>query len=137
MEYFIEAYTKKYADFTGRARRKEYWMFYLFYMIAVVLLAFVFGFFSEVNSILSNIAAALMVIFILGSVVPLWAITARRLHDINMSGWWQLLVLIPYVGPLAVFIFTLLPGNQGPNRFGADPLFETNTTSTIVPPEED
>lgn len=79
MEYFIEAYTKKYADFTGRA---------------------------------------------------------RRLHDINMSGWWQLLSLIPYVGPLAVFIFTLLPGNQGPNRFGADPLFEANTTSTIVPPEE-
>ncbi|WP_428738609.1 DUF805 domain-containing protein [Sulfurimonas sp.] len=137
MEYFTNVYQNKYADFTGRARRKEYWMFYLYYALVIFALAFMAGFFSEINQLISNIFAGVIVLFILGSMIPFWAITARRLHDINMSGWWQLLYLIPYLGGLIVFIFMLLPGNQGSNRFGDDPLIDTPTTNTIVPPDDE
>ena len=119
MEYFLGAY-KKYADFTGRARRKEYWMFTLFYIIAVIVLSIidvVIGTFSveSGNGLLSSI-------FILGSLVPGIALTARRLHDINKSGWWQLLVIIPLIGAIVLLVFYVQKGTYGENRFGEDPL---------------
>lgn len=131
MEYFIGAYKDKYADFSGRARRKEYWMFYLFYILTVIVLAFLMGVVSEINETLSTFVAAIFVLFVIGSIIPTLAITARRLHDLNMSGWWQLLFLIPYVGSLVIFIFTLLPGTKGVNRFGLDPLVQVPIEAAI------
>ena len=118
MEYFIGAY-KKYADFTGRARRKEYWMFYLFYMLAIIALVVIDGIIGS-GGILSGI-------MILGTLVPFIALSARRLHDINKSGWWQLIVFIPVVGPIVMLVFTVMQGNPGENRFGQDPLAQTVT----------
>lgn len=112
MEHFINAY-KRYADFTGRARRQEYWMFYLFYVIAYILL-------SIIDVVLGvNI---LTLIFALGSLVPSIAIAARRLHDTNRSGWWQLIALIPILGALVLLYFLVTKGTEGENRFGSDPL---------------
>ena len=109
--YYYFAVLKKYADFTGRARRKEYWMFTLFNAIIVTVLELI-GF------------SILLGLYSLATLVPVWAVTARRLHDINRSGWWQLLSLIPIVGQIIVFIWLITIGTQGENQYGADPLQE-------------
>lgn len=81
----------KYADFTGRATRPEYWWFFLFYMLM-----------SAATSIVSN---TLSVLFALAMVVPSIAASTRRLHDTNRSGWWQLICLVPVVGIIVLIVF--------------------------------
>ncbi|MGE4511864.1 MAG: DUF805 domain-containing protein, partial [Sulfurimonadaceae bacterium] len=95
MEHFVGAY-KKYADFTGRARRKEYWMFYLFYFLALIALTIVDTVLGMYNADAG--IGLLGGLFALASFVPSIAIAARRLHDTNRSGWWQLILLIPFIG---------------------------------------
>lgn len=119
MEYFLGAYKNNYANFSGRARRKEYWMFVLFYIIAFVVLSVidgVIGTFSQEAGI-----GVLSGLFALASFLPAISIAARRLHDINKSGWWQLLAIIPLIGGLVLFIFYIMDSNPGENRFGANP----------------
>jgi uncharacterized membrane protein YhaH (DUF805 family) len=119
MEYFIGAY-KQYATFSGRARRKEYWMFVLFYVIIYLGLI-------VIDSVTASFSAEggfgmLSALFAFGTIIPSFAIGARRLHDINKSGWWQLLFLIPIIGPLVLLFFFVSKGDEGENRFGAAPL---------------
>lgn len=115
MSYFIEAYKRAF-DFSGRSRRKEYWMFVLFYAIALIILTILdrvlFGD-SEI--------AVLSLIFTLVSAIPSISITVRRLHDIGKSGWWILLSLIPFVGGIILFVFTVLDSQHGSNKWGTNP----------------
>ena len=97
----------KYADFNGRAKRPEYWWFFLF----VFLLGLVTGAVSEV----------LNAIVALVTILPSFAVGARRLHDTNRSGWWQLLWLIPIIGWIVVIIFMAKEGESSDNQFGAVP----------------
>lgn len=113
MEYFLGAY-KKYAEFDGRARRKEYWLFYLLYIVSAMILAFIDG--------IIGTGGLLAGLYILGSIVPFIALTARRLHDIDKSGWWQLIVFVPVIGPIVMLVFAVIAGTSGENRFGADPI---------------
>lgn len=106
MDYFINA-LKKYADFSGRARRKEYWMFILIYMIISVVLS-IFGL-----DVISGLVA-------LGLLVPSLSIAARRLHDTGRSGWWQLIVLIPLIGAIVLIIFLAQDGHDE-NSYGVNP----------------
>jgi uncharacterized membrane protein YhaH (DUF805 family) len=110
MEYFIGAY-KKYADFTGRARRKEFWMFVLFYVIVYIVLC-------VVDSIIGM--QILSSLFALGSLIPSFAIGARRLHDTGRSGWWQLLNLIPLIGFIILIVFWA-QDSHGDNEYGPNP----------------
>lgn len=119
MEYFIGAYKDNYANFEGRARRKEYWMFMLFYIIAILVLSFVDGLLGMYS--VETGFGLLSGIFTLVSLVPSIAIAARRLHDTNRSGWWQLIVIIPLIGAIVLFVFYVLDSNPGENRFGANP----------------
>lgn len=116
---------KRYADFQGRSRRKEYWMFFLGYMIVFAVLAALGGILGAFDpaggGVLGTIFIGLLVIFALALLVPSLAVQVRRFHDQDKSGWFVLLGLIPYVGGLIVFIFMLLEGTKGPNRFGDDP----------------
>ena len=108
----------KYADFTGRARRSELWWFFLAITVVSIILTFI-----DV-SIFSGMAAeigVLSTIFGLATLIPSLAVGARRLHDTNRSGWWQLLLLIPFLGWLVVIYFFIVKGDVGDNRFGADP----------------
>jgi uncharacterized membrane protein YhaH (DUF805 family) len=109
---------KKYATFSGRARRQEYWMFFLFNFIISIALSFVdgmIGFATETGfGLLSGLYGLLVFI-------PSLAVLVRRLHDTDRSGWWFFIVLIPIVGGLVLFIFLVLEGTRGENRFGADP----------------
>lgn len=132
---------RRYAEFSGRSRRKEYWMFVLFTsLVMAVCLALMFaGGFSAVMEAQSGaigeepgplfwLGAGLVGLFVLGIFIPSIAVAVRRFHDRDMSGWWYLgfivLGAIPYVGIIATiasFVITVLPGTPGPNRFGPDP----------------
>ena len=110
MEYFLGAY-KKYADFTGRARRTEFWMFTLFYFIASIVLGIIDGVLGM---------QILGLLFWAGSLVPALAIGARRLHDTGRSGWWQLLYLIPLIGLIIMIVF-LVQDSHPDNEYGPNP----------------
>ena len=86
----------KYADFTGRASRPEYWWFFLFCFLA--------------NAILSIISSGIGAIFSLATILPSFAVGARRLHETNRSGWWQLLWFVPVVGWIVIIIFLAQEG---------------------------
>jgi uncharacterized membrane protein YhaH (DUF805 family) len=113
MEFFIDAY-RQYANFEGRANRQRFWMFYLFYIIFVFVISFI-------EAIL-GIGGFISGFFALASLIPTLAIAARRLHDIDKSGWWQLIVFIPIIGIIVLIIFFVKEGTVGANRFGEDPL---------------
>jgi len=111
---------KRYADFSGRSRRKEYWMFVLGLVIAFVALALVEGVLGLGGSV-AGVYGPLTLILGIAIIVPSIAVQVRRFHDQDKSGWFVLLGLIPFVGGLIVLVFMVLEGTNGPNRFGADP----------------
>lgn len=115
---------RRYADFSGRSRRKEYWYFHLGLIGAFLVTIILFGgsgVLFDPYSAGSSVTAVVVVIAALALIVPSLAVQVRRFHDQNLSGWWVLLGLVPYVGGLVVFVFMLLPGKPGSNRFGPDP----------------
>ena len=111
MEWYLKC-LKQYADFEGRARRKEYWMFTLFNMI----IAFVFSFITALIGL-----PFLGYIYSLFVFVPGIAVAARRLHDIGKSGWMQLIALIPIIGQIWLIILLVQEGQPGVNEYGPNP----------------
>jgi uncharacterized membrane protein YhaH (DUF805 family) len=110
---------RKYATFEGRARRKEYWFFMLGNFLAVVVLTVVdmaLGTFNEQAEI-----GLFGGIYLLAVLIPSIAVTVRRLHDTDRSGWWLLIVFIPILGALVLLVFMILDGTPGTNRFGPNP----------------
>ena len=122
MEKAIECLTKNYANFSGRASRSEYWYFALFISIGIVLLTIIdslSGFYIYNSE--SNIGL-FSAIFKLAIVVPQLAVSVRRLHDIDKSGWWWFLYAIPIIGAIWMLVLLCTKGTEGENRFGSDPL---------------
>lgn len=118
MNWYLEA-LRKYATFEGRARRKEYWFFILFNVLAVVVLGIidvVLGTSSKETGL-----GLLSGLYLLAVLLPALAVTVRRLHDTDRSGWWILINFIPVIGAFVLLIFTLLDGTPGSNRFGPSP----------------
>ncbi|MEZ0244289.1 MAG: DUF805 domain-containing protein [Sphingomonas sp.] len=139
---------KRYADFDGRSRRLEYWMFQLFLVIVfAIVVAFTIamarpgeglsdGLYDGTTSAgdpnpLIGLPIVLGGIFWLGILVPSIAVTVRRLHDRDMSGWFYLISFVPYVGGLIIFVFMCLPGTPGENQYGDDPLDETESPDQL------
>jgi uncharacterized membrane protein YhaH (DUF805 family)/cold shock CspA family protein len=124
--YFVRTLTSNYANFRGRARRKEYWSYVLLYMILLIVVV-VIGVSldnSAGNLVGQQIPTATIVagvLFLLATLIPGIALTVRRQHDIGLSGWFYLLVLVPYVGGLIVFVFTLIPSQKHDNKWGPVP----------------
>jgi uncharacterized membrane protein YhaH (DUF805 family) len=119
---------RRYADFAGRSRRKEYWMFALGVMgVVFLILALALLMSGGLSGMAQNggfLAGPFMIIFVvfwLGLIVPSIAVQVRRFHDQDKSGWFVLLNFIPYIGGLIVLVFMFLEGTRGPNRFGPDP----------------
>jgi len=113
----------RYADFSGRSRRKEYWMFVLFNVLVVMVLLIVsgiLGLLTGEEDIGVGAVVALLVVYSLATIVPSLAVKVRRLHDQNKSGWFVLLTLVPF-GGIVLLIFMVIEGTPGPNRFGPDP----------------
>lgn len=111
---------KKYADFTGRARRKEYWMFALLVIVASVLIGMIEGILGLGGTL--AMYGPLSLLFMLAILIPSISVGVRRLHDTNRSGWWILIGLIPIVGSIVLIVFFVLEGTRGPNQYGPDPL---------------
>lgn len=106
---------RKYGIFSGRARRKEYWLFYL--------LNFIVGFFIGLIDALYNLVpeeSLLIGCYTLLLIIPSWAVTVRRLHDTNRSGWWTLL-LFTGIGSVLLLLFVVQEGTEGENDFGVNP----------------
>ena len=123
---------RRYADFSGRSRRKEYWMFTLFILLVYAVLGTLIamgGLFSSMAdpaatpqiSAIGWIGIALLGIFALGIFIPALAVIVRRLHDQDKSGWFILLQFIPYIGGIIILIFMCIEGTKGENRYGPDP----------------
>lgn len=108
----VKAVYSNYANFHGRAGRAEYWWFFLFYLVVAAALAIL----GEAI----GVGDALVAIFALGSLLPVLAVGARRLHDRGQSAWWLLLNLVPF-GALVLLVMYALKGAAGDNRFGPDP----------------
>jgi uncharacterized membrane protein YhaH (DUF805 family) len=115
---------KRYADFSGRSRRKEFWSFILAVAFVAVLLAVagvVIGSGAEELGTQGVPLAILLVLFGAALLIPSIAVQVRRFHDQDKSGWFVLINFVPYLGGLVVLVFMLLEGTRGPNRFGEDP----------------
>ncbi|MCX5388698.1 DUF805 domain-containing protein [Streptomyces sp. NBC_00094] len=112
MNWYLDV-LKRYADFTGRARRKEYWMYSLFTLIAVLVLAII--------DFSLGTYPVLVGIYGLATLLPSLGVTVRRLHDTGRSGWWYLIALVPFVGGIVLLVFTVIEGDAHPNAYGADP----------------
>jgi uncharacterized membrane protein YhaH (DUF805 family) len=111
---------RRYAQFNGRARRAEYWQFYLFLVVITVLVAaLVFSGFKDWSP--DDKEAIVYAIVFLPLGVPGIAVSVRRMHDSSRTGWWLLIGLVPIVGGLIFFVLSVLDGTAGPNRFGPDP----------------
>jgi uncharacterized membrane protein YhaH (DUF805 family) len=116
---------RRYADFTGRSRRKEYWMFTLFVLIVeIVLIAWIMAAASGAEggmTTMVTIPFVILSIFGLAIIIPLLAVTVRRLHDQDKSGWYYFIGFVPIVGPIVLLVFLCTDGTRGPNRYGEDP----------------
>jgi uncharacterized membrane protein YhaH (DUF805 family) len=111
---------KRYAEFTGRSRRKEYWMFTLLVVVVAIVLSLVEGLLG-LGGMVGGVYGPLTTLFLLATLVPSIAVGIRRLHDTDRSGWWILIALVPFVGGLILLVFYVLEGNKGPNQYGPDP----------------
>lgn len=119
MDWMLLAW-KKYADFSGRSRRKEYWMFILGIIIIAIILSIVEGILG-MSGMVGGVYGPATTLFFLAAIVPSIAAQVRRFHDQDKSGWFVLLGLIPFLGGLIILVFMCLEGTAGPNQYGPDP----------------
>lgn len=110
---------KKYAKFEGRANRPQYWYFVLTQFLAFFILELLC-----VIPFVNIIAFLALLVLGLGLIVPGIAVSVRRLHDTNKSGWWLLLYFVPIVGPIVLLVFMCLEGTKGANKYGDEPVVE-------------
>ena len=108
----IQSVFGNYANFNGRASRSEYWWFVLFLAIIAIALSVVFKSIPEVGTALLTISSLAIIL------PPSLAVSVRRLHDTDSSGWWFLIQFIPFFGGPVLLSFMLDPGTSGPNRYG-------------------
>ena len=122
MNWFLIA-LKKYADFSGRASRSEYWYFVLFYLLIGIGLGIVDGLIGTLHA--QTGVGLLSGLFGLAMIVPSISVNVRRLHDIDRSGWWLLLIFAVIVGWIVLLVFGMMDSQPGVNRFGANPKSNT------------
>jgi uncharacterized membrane protein YhaH (DUF805 family) len=123
MNWYL-AVLKKYAQFSGRARRTEYWMFFLFNLLIFIALMIVEGILGSMG-----IIGAL---YGLATLIPNLAVSVRRLHDTNRSGWWLLIGLVPLVGVIVLIVFVATEGTAGDNAYGPNPKAASAVQQTIA-----
>jgi uncharacterized membrane protein YhaH (DUF805 family) len=119
MKWYFQV-LRKYAVFAGRARRKEYWMFNLIHGVIIFgLKGFLLMGFAPGGPI-----TLIQLLYVLATIIPLAAVSVRRLHDTNRSGWWFLMALVPLANLVLFLIFMTEDSQPGENRFGPNPKTE-------------
>ncbi len=114
MHWFIDPIKNHYFDFEGRATRQQFWMFFLIYLIVAIVIGVV-----ESMVGLEDILTGLFGVALL---LPYLGLAARRLHDIDKSGWWLLIGLVPIIGFIVLLVFYIKKGDAGENQYGPSPL---------------
>ena len=109
----IKSGFNRYVDFTGRSSRSEVWWWILFSLIVNVIAAILDG---------AGGSGLFTIITFFGMVIPSLAVQVRRMHDLDKSGWWLLITLIPLIGAIIALVWFCSKGTEGDNRFGSDPL---------------
>lgn len=122
MEWYLKVVRDNYANFEGRARRQEYWMFVLFNFIftLVLYIPLIIGAVME-NETIMYIGIGLLVVYILAMFVPSLAVIVRRLHDQDKSGMYYFVSFIPFIGGIWLLVLMITEGTQGSNQYGEDP----------------
>jgi uncharacterized membrane protein YhaH (DUF805 family)/cold shock CspA family protein len=123
-DYFRRGLTENYFNFSGRARRKEYWGYCLFWTIALIVVVGVGLFIDDAMGDLDELPAATVGLcgaFVLATIPPWIGLNVRRLHDIGLTGWLFLAVLIPTIGWLIILVFALIPTQARENQWGLVP----------------
>lgn len=110
---FLKVVKDNYANFNGRARRKEYWQFVLVNIIISII--------TNILTFISDYLVFISFIVGLGLLLPSLAVAVRRLHDTNKSGWYLLIALIPILGSLYLLYLMVVEGDKGTNKYGLDP----------------
>ncbi|PQJ72929.1 DUF805 domain-containing protein [Polaribacter butkevichii] len=119
MNWYLKVLKEHYADFSGRARREEYWMFTLFNAIFSIAISVVFT--GVAIAIEAPLLASLSYIYSLAVLVPSLAVLVRRLHDTGKSGWFFLVALIPIAGPIWLLVILCTDSINGANKWGENP----------------
>lgn len=117
---------KNYANFKGRARRSEYWWFLVFNSLVSIFLNCIIQPIANSNSnsmFLVCLALFLYLAYLVGMIIPAWAVTVRRLHDIGKSGWWWLIAFIPIVGSLVLLVWSCQDSDVCENKYGPSPKY--------------
>lgn len=109
----------KYATFSGRAARREFWMYNIINLAIIVLIAYFY--FTASEPLSQNISTAVLVMYILITLCPTLAVTSRRWHDLGRTGKWLLLNLFPVIGTVVTYCFMLCKGEEGSNEYGRNP----------------
>ena len=120
----LKSFWSNYANFKGRSRRSEYWYIQLFLVVtnlaaAAIDLVLMDG---DVDRFIANGGGGIVgLIWILATIVPALAVLVRRLHDTGKSGWWALMILIPFAGAIVLLVFTLMDSDGLANKYGISP----------------
>ena len=125
MDWYLKV-MRQYADFSGRARRMEYWMFAVINLVITFVLAGVgIGIMAAMGSTdhagFGVLFLAPVFLYALVIIIPSLAVTVRRLHDTGRSGWWYFIGLVPVVGPIILLVFYFSASQPGPNAWGPNP----------------
>ncbi|MFK4135902.1 DUF805 domain-containing protein [Pseudomonas luteola] len=111
MDAYINMW-KNYFDFNSRVSRKDYWCARAIDFLALMAIVL----FGKALNLGENLSA----IYALASIIPVISLSVRRLHDTNRSGWWYLIALVPVIGWLILFVFMIMKGDDGTNRFDGE-----------------
>ncbi|WP_298879858.1 DUF805 domain-containing protein [uncultured Polaribacter sp.] len=126
MNWYLKV-LKQYADFSGRARRKEFWFFNLIHYSIIAFLIFLIFFVSDnFEKDPDTILFVITALYFIATLIPLLAVTVRRLHDMGQSGWWYLINFVPYIGSFVLLIFTCMDSVSKPNKWGDNPKGKNN-----------
>ncbi|MDZ7658252.1 DUF805 domain-containing protein [Fodinibius sp.] len=122
MEWYIKV-LKNYAEFEGRARRKEYWMFTLINFLIYVALQAIMVMFGGMDpeSSIGVLITGILGLYSLAVFIPSIAVGVRRLHDTGRSGWWLLISLVPIIGAIVLLVFLVQDSQPGANQYGENP----------------
>jgi len=122
MEWYLMVW-QKFAEFNGRSRRMEYWMFSLINCVIAVALGVVAGVMLTAtrSSVIGVVICGLLGLYGVAAIIPSLAVSVRRLHDVGISGWMMLICLVPFIGGLALLVMHLMDSNPGPNQYGPNP----------------
>lgn len=139
MKWYLKA-LKNYADFSSRSRRKEFWMFYLFTILIMMLLSIIefiiIDIFQNAEEFLQDSGDYTPIslgLYIILTIVPTVAVTVRRLHDMGKSGWFYLLNFIPTIGTIILLIMCMFDSEPGENKWGPNPKEEMVEDDDLQP----